>query len=869
MASDISSWITSAAPTSELNAPTELQRTNDFPSNRTTDSDDTAETPTFFDIDWDRLRGYEHPPPQHKRLRGKPSFVWRHGWRLRKIQDGQDYWICRHCHTGPKQPPNPARFAYVCTKATSSAIEHLKGFHRLGPHGRLAPESIAPITPLQGQSSLDAYYSAGAASERNRAAESFDYDVFKGLLTRLFTVEQIPLRKIDTPALRDLLVYLNPRCKPAVPSRNTLRAYIATAYESALEVVEAELATARTKINLSFDLWTSPGRRLSLLGVVAHYLNDRFEPRAVLLALPRMRGSHNAANLSTQLSALIRHFKLEKCFGYAITDNASENRACLNLLAEELGFDPAKRHVLCIGHIINLVAHKVLFGSDIEAFEHKLESHVTAEAVELASWRRKGPIGKLHNLIRYIMYSSTRQEAFIRLQEIAIENRGEAPDEPRQQPLYLIRDNATRWNSWYDAAERAIKLREFIDEFTDEELADYHTKLARHARASTQRDPPKQPSLLDDKLTPDDWEVIATYMTILKPCKQATMKLQGNVNTGLTKGAIWQVLPVFSELLKGFEEARQRHLPTESQTLQYPPKQDASPPVSPPTTQGPSRPTNNRRRQRAPIGKASARATAAAVASDVDIATPAASQIFADSFAQSQIDERFNFLTLEKHFSHNLNAAWQKLDAYYTRTDDTPIYRAAVFLHPKLKWRWFEKHWESKPHWIAAAKTAVTDLWLLYKHEIVRDPATNATAVQVDEDDELYSDDDTNAADQLRLYEQEPRSQMLMKDSPIPYWVSKRSIWPQLAQMALDVYSTPPMSDSPERVFSDTGHLMAPKRRHMTGESVEQITCLRSWQASDLIKLDQGLFNLAVLTTPIDEAEGDELPIDPPLIQID
>jgi hypothetical protein len=86
------------------------------------------------------------------------------------------------------------------------------------------------------------------------------------------------------------------------------------------------------------------------------------------------------------------------------------------------------------------------------------------------------------------------------------------------------------------------------------------------------------------------------------------------------------------------------------------------------------------------------------VASDVDIATPAASQIFADSFAQSQIDERFNFLTLEKHFSHNLNAAWQKLDAYYTRTDDTPIYRAAVFLHPKLKWRWFEKHWESKPH---------------------------------------------------------------------------------------------------------------------------------------------------------------------------
>jgi hypothetical protein len=42
---------------------------------------------------------------------------------------------------------------------------------------------------------------------------------------------------------------------------------------------------------------------------------------------------------------------------------------------------------------------------------------------------------------------------------------------------------------------------------------------------------------------------------------------------------------------------------------------------------------------------------------------------------------------------------------------------------------------------------------------------------------------------------------MLAKDSPINYWVSKQSIWPQLGQMALNVYLTPPMSDGPERVF--------------------------------------------------------------------
>jgi hypothetical protein len=52
---------------------------------------------------------------------------------------------------------------------------------------------------------------------------------------------------------------------------------------------------------------------------------------------------------------------------------------------KELGFDAAERHVLCMGHIINLVAHKILFGSNVESFEHELISNVTAEVVELAS----------------------------------------------------------------------------------------------------------------------------------------------------------------------------------------------------------------------------------------------------------------------------------------------------------------------------------------------------------------------------------------------------------------------------------------------------------------------------------------------------
>jgi hypothetical protein len=281
-----------------------------------------------------------------------------------------------------------------------------------------------------------------------------------------------------------------------------------------------------------------------MLGVVAHYLDQQFIPRALLLALPRMTGAHTAASLSTQLVTILDHYNLRGRFGYAVTDNASENRACLELLAQELGFNAAQRHVRCIGHIINLVAHKVLFGSNVESFEHELTSNITAEVAELTTWRRKGPIGKLHNLIIYITHSANRREAFDRLQEAAFESIADGDGNAlKPRPKQLIRDNLTRWNSWYDAAERAIELRQYIDEFIDDELADYYQRSARYevrSRGSApQRPPPKAPLLLADKLTAEDWEVVIAYFGILRPCKQATIKLQGNVNAGTNvKGAI-------------------------------------------------------------------------------------------------------------------------------------------------------------------------------------------------------------------------------------------------------------------------------------------------------------------------------------------
>lgn len=159
-----------------------------------------------------------------------------------------------------------------------------------------------------------------------------------------------------------------------------------------------------------------------------------------------MKSAHTAVNIASQLSTMLDHYKLTESFGNAVTDNATENAACLRLVIKHCKLDESeamKRHVRCLGHIIDLVAHQVLFNTDVEAFEHELESTVTAEAIELASWRRKGPIGKLHNIIRYITHSTQRRNVFLGIQSVAIDPLQDQP-ESAKGPLDLIRDNVTR-----------------------------------------------------------------------------------------------------------------------------------------------------------------------------------------------------------------------------------------------------------------------------------------------------------------------------------------------------------------------------------------------------------------------------------------
>lgn len=153
--------------------------------------------------------------------------------------------------------------------------------------------------------------------------------------------------------------------------------------------------------------------------------------------MPYMVGAYIAVNVTSQILVLLQYFNLKSQFSYVITNNTSKNSACIELLSKELDIDPTKRYVLCISYIINLMAYQVLFRVNIKAFELELKSNVIAKFVKLVTQYYKGPIGKLYNLIYYIMHLSKQRHAFRVIQVLYIESQQELLED-EHKPLKLV-----------------------------------------------------------------------------------------------------------------------------------------------------------------------------------------------------------------------------------------------------------------------------------------------------------------------------------------------------------------------------------------------------------------------------------------------
>ena len=122
----------------------------------------------------------------------------------------------------------------------------------------------------------------------------------------------------------------------------------------------------------------------------------------------------------------MREWEIENQIGTVISDNVFFNDNCLQTFYQDLNVemgsaDIRARRMRCYGHILNLVARAFLYREDFEALEAELQvfNLLGRHEEDLRHWRKKRPVGKLHNVAKFIRSSPQRCELF---KKIAREN---------------------------------------------------------------------------------------------------------------------------------------------------------------------------------------------------------------------------------------------------------------------------------------------------------------------------------------------------------------------------------------------------------------------------------------------------------------
>ncbi len=134
-------------------------------------------------------------------------------------------------------------------------------------------------------------------------------------------------------------------------------------------------------------------------------------------------------------------------------------------------------------------------GQDPEALEQESQKYEFEGDLEadMRLWRQMGPVGKLHNLVKWVRSSPQRSEYFREVIQEAVEVGDDAIllHEASSFELQLLQNNDTRWNSTYLMIERALRKQQQIQTFL-------------HANTSEINPNKRVPE--DDTLTFEDWK---------------------------------------------------------------------------------------------------------------------------------------------------------------------------------------------------------------------------------------------------------------------------------------------------------------------------------------------------------------------------
>ena len=773
--------------------------------------------------------------------RPRTSWITAHGHLLVQVQAtglGETLWLCSTCDKRRKTK-------IYASAATSSAIRHLQLHHKINEDPDTERSTSSSGKPAVNSQLQRAPITHTAAAQ------------FKSNLLRLIVDGDFAFNVVERPAFRSFLTAVNTTLTTTLlpEDSETIKRWVNDQYEHQLQVIRRDLLSAISKIHVSFDLWTSPATE-AYESVVLYYVDDNGSRHTRVVALQRLFGTHSGENQAAVLVQVLQRYGIADagCLGFFMADNAESCdttvRAVLASLHPSRSLSERKdlEHLYrcrCVGHILNLAAKAFLKGEDapIDSLnDPAMDTQVVRQ------WRKRGPIGKLHNIVRWVRSSSKRKDRFMEF-STGQANRDGPPSESAdpgalldcEEPppgLVLVSDNDTRWNSTLAMILRALKLRKVMEVFC---------AYSQQERREEDRVP------AEDRLMEDDWQVLVELVAVLQPLYRLTKRFEGNryVRFGEVLPNLYLLQAEMARLQELYRSDMDRQ-PARvldvifAQPLHAAEDGDAGnePEAPPPAdTYAPDRP---RRRTRLPtrlddyvVEMPSQRHGRGSITLARGPAVPPAEDVQMDNDAPERLSQ------------HSKEVIWgsiqllrDKITKYEDLLDANIVGWAAMALDPRIKMRWVAKN--LSPVRRDLIMTRLRDFYdyhypcrlRIQPSEDSSGPASpvNTCLPSYNALLDLGDDGEPDAVDELSDYLAQPLDRSVKEDQLLNWWCNWRDRWPRLFCMAMDLLSIPSMSSENERSFSQAKLVMTSQRQRLHHTTLEKLVLLKAWNKD-------GLFN--------------------------
>ncbi|OBS15352.1 hypothetical protein FPOA_28533 [Fusarium poae] len=772
-----------------------------------TGSDPLDLTDEDHDFVFERFKGYT----LSERRSSTRQWVWKFGFDISKAGNSAT-WVCGFCVK--KRDLRPSHYD---ARNLSNVELHLSSFHnvRNASAKRTVPNTLKRPHDMADQMSVVSFFGldvndANQQAMANRLVASFNKEEFQRKMVKWMVSANLPFRTAQHPFLREVLEYLSPSVgiQRAHISDKSVRAIAFREYEKNKGLVAKTLQESPGQVHLAFDGWTSTNG-LSLYGVSAVYRDRQAQPHKIVLGLPEMDGRHTGKNIAAAVLEVISSYDIEKKIGYFTVDNASNNDTALAEIGDALGFHWPERRVRCLGHVINLVVKALLFGQDYESFERDVNDGLLTVQREHEQWRKRGPIGKLHNFCQEVNRSDLWTRKLISAQEHRIREAAEDSGFKAHKPVKVVTDNATRWLSQFYMMQRALRLKPFYDTFIFEARA--HFDSENRTRCGNLRKGVREPYFLQEgnRLEESDWEAIQALHDILLNFELVIKSLQGDSQSREKQrslgeeaidqihGASWEILDAYEFLLDGLETAKGivAGLPEGDHLVVN---------------------VNNAWKK---LDSYYAKAGESPLIYAAAVLNPGKRW---DAF-DGWYEDHPNWIDAARQQVYRL---WRE------QYKDLPIDAEDVLEPPRKALRLSTNKFTNfkKQRRDVSGQTSAS-----------LSPCASPAATEPDE---------------FELWEHDHAAGDKHVEDPRLYWHKRRQKYPRLSRMALDLHTVLPMSAEVERLFSVTGHMVVPLRNRLHADTLSLCQTIRSWYHAGVIQdLDPMLKWTGNMIPDVEESE--------------